>query len=154
MSPRRILAWAAVCLICLTSAPARGEEARSLPLSRQSVYNYFRQIEEARRAIDDDVKPEELQQQICRLYAAVLKKTGYDFEATVQNAVQFAEKGDRKLEDPRFLFLAAVFQIHPDIFLKYGLISQATHDAVVNYFGPQRTTSRPLEETPPKAPRP
>jgi hypothetical protein len=38
------------------------------------------------------------------------------------------------MTDPRFLFLAGVFQAHPDVFLRLKLISKATRDAVVAYF--------------------
>lgn len=130
-----------LALVCLLGGRAYGEEGRSLPLTKQSVYNYFRQVEEARRSLDGEASPEAIEEQVCRIYALVLKHTGYDFEATVRSAVQFAEKGNRKLDDPRFLFLAAVFQIHPDVFLKYKLISPATRDAVVSYLG-QGTPAR------------
>jgi len=135
MTPRRFLVVGTLGLLCLLSGVGHGEDRRSLPFSKQSVYNYFRQVEDARRAFREDLKPEEFQERLCRLYADVLRQSGYDFEATVQNATQFAEKGNRKLDDPRFLFLAGVFQIHPDVFLKLKLISQPTRDAVVSYLG-------------------
>lgn len=150
MTPRRFAVWGAVLVAGLLWGVARAEEGRSLPLSKQSVFNYFRQVEEERRSIDaDELKPDEYLKRTCQAYVMVLRKTGFDFETTVRNAVQFAEKGDRKLDDPRFLFLAAVFQFHPDIFLKLGLLSQTTRDAVLTYFGqdPSRSTAttRPVK---------
>ena len=35
----------------------------------------------------------------------------------------------------RFLFLAGVFQMHPDLYLRLKLIAKPTRDAVVSYFG-------------------
>jgi hypothetical protein len=127
-----------VCLACLAAlfalvATARAQQGRSLPFNKQSVYSYFRQVEEGRRSLPENLPPEALQAKNCQLYASVLKQSGYDFEATIQNAVQFAERGHGKLDDPRFLFLAGVFQVHPDVFLRLKLISQATHDAVLGY---------------------
>lgn len=134
MRSRRLLALATLlCLVGLMLGVAHGAKPRSLPFSKRSVFNYFRQVEDARRGIRENLKPEAFKERICRLYAEVLQRSGYDFEASVQNAVQFAEKGRRRLDDPRFLFLAGVFQIHPDVFLKLGLIAKPTRDAVVNY---------------------
>jgi len=130
---RRVCLAGMVCLLGLLVGLGHAEDRRSLPFSKQSVFNYFRQVEDARRDIQENLKPEAFQERMCRLYADVLRHSGYDFEATVQNAVQFAEKGSRKLDDARFLFLAGVFQIHPDVFLKLGLISKPTRDAVVSY---------------------
>ena len=141
-----------VALCGLLAGRAWAEEARSLPLTKQSVYNYFRQVEEAKRYLGEDLKPEALEEEECRIYAMTLKHTGYDFEATVRNAVQFGEKGARRLDDPRFLFLAAVFQIHPNVFLKYRYISPETRDAVLAYFGQTASpSSGPTgPQTPPK----
>lgn len=129
------IARLACCLVvlCALAATALAGDKRSLPFNKQSVYSYFRQVEEGRRALPEDLPPQALQARLCQLYASALKQSGYDFEATIQNAVQFADRGRGKLDDPRFLFLAGVFQMHPDVFLRQGLISQATRDAVVNY---------------------
>lgn len=127
---------ASLGLLLVLASSGLAEAPRSLPFNKQSVFSYFRQVEESRRELREDLKPEELQERVCRIYAEVLKRTGYDFEATVQNAAQFAERGNRKLDDPRFLFLAGVFQYHPDVFLKLKLISPSTRDAVVSYLGP------------------
>lgn len=124
-------------LACLGSAAdmARAAEApRSLPFNRQNVYSYFKQVEEGRRALPENLPPKEFQARVCALYATVLKRSGYDFEATVKNAVQNGIKGSDKLNDPRFLFLAGVFQVHPDVFLRLKLISKPTRDAVMAYF--------------------
>ena len=125
-----------LCVLCAVLAQAavvRAEDKRSLPFNKQSVYSYFRQVEEGRRDLPEDLPPEALQAKLCQLYVSVLKRSGYDFEATIQNAVQFADRGNGKLDDPRFLFLAGVFQMHPDVFVRLGLISKATRDAVMNY---------------------
>jgi hypothetical protein len=127
--------WLLLCLLLGLASTALAQDRRSLPFNKQSVFSYFRQVEEGRRGFPQDLKPEDFQGRMCQLYASILKQAGYDFEATIQNAIQFAEKGNHKLDDPRFLFLAGVFQIHPDVFLKHNLISKATRDAVVAYLG-------------------
>ncbi len=132
-----LLAWLAPPALPAGAATAAGtpEKGRSLPFNKQNVYNYFKQVEEGKRTLPDKLPPAEFQDRVCHLYASVLKQAGYDFEATIQNAVQFTDRGGDKLNDPRFLFLAGVFQAHPDVFLRLGLISKSTRDAVVNYFG-------------------
>ena len=127
-------AWVLTGLVLAAAGLAAAQDKRSLPFNKQSVYSYFRQVEEARRTLPDGGPAEAQMARICELYASVLKKSGYDFDATIQHAVQFAERGPKKLDDPRFLFLAGVFQIHPDLFFRQKLISQATRDAVVAYF--------------------
>ncbi|MEA4855104.1 MAG: hypothetical protein AAGU21_13155 [Solidesulfovibrio sp.] len=107
---------------------------RSLPFNKQNVYNYFKQVADEKRSFPEEISGKEYEERTCLLFATTLKKSGYDFEATVQNAVQGAQKGNDRMTDPRFLFLAGVFQAHPDVFLRLKLISKATRDAVVAYF--------------------
>jgi hypothetical protein len=121
-------------LFCAGTSLA-GEPGRSLPFNKQSVYNYFRHVEEARRDLPENLPPEEFQARLCNAYASKIKQAGYDFEATVLNAVQLGEHGMDKLNDPRFMFLAGVFQIHPDVYMNLKFISKTTRDAVVKYFG-------------------
>jgi hypothetical protein len=130
---------ALVFLLVLLALPSVGsaEDKRSLPFNKQTVYNYFRKVEEAKRAVPENIKPPEYQSRMCQVYVQVLKETGYDFETTVQNATQFAEQGPRKLDDPRFMFLVGVFQYHPDVFYQLKLISKPTRDAVVAYLAPK-----------------
>jgi len=125
-----------VLALCLVPDLAPAAEApRSLPFNKQNVYNYFKQVEEGKRTLPEKISLQELQERQCHLYASILKQAGYDFEATVQNALQFADKGNNKLDDPRFMFLAGVFQFHPDVYLRLKLISKPTYDAVLHYFG-------------------
>ncbi len=129
-----------LCLIAAASlalpglAPA-AEAPRSLPFNKQNVYNFFKKVEEEKRNLPDKISLQELQERQAHLYAQVLKQSGYDFETTVQNAMQFGEKGANKLDDPRFMFLAGVFSFHPDVYLRLKLISKPTYDAVLKYFG-------------------
>ena len=132
---RRVCLAGMVCLLGLLVGLGHAEDRRSLPFSKQSVFNYFRQVEDARRDIQENLKPEAFQERMCRLYADVLRHSGYDFEATVLSALSFAEKGANRLDDPRFMFLAGVFKEHPDYFVQLKLISKTTRDAVVRYFG-------------------
>lgn len=133
---RRLTAWtvALVVLASLGGPAAAAETPRSLPFNRQNVYNYFKQVADAKRAFPEEISGKEYEERTCVLYASTLKKGGYDFEATVLNAVQGAERGGDKMRDPRFLFLAGVFQTHPDVFVRLKLLSKATRDAVVAYF--------------------
>lgn len=131
----RFLGIAVVALCLIPGLASAAEAPRSLPFNKQNVYNYFRQVEEGKRKLPEKISLEELQERQCHLYADVLKQSGYDFEATVQNAVQFGEKGNNKLDDPRFMFLAGVFQFHPDVYLRLKFISKPTYDAVMHYFG-------------------
>ncbi|WP_343039488.1 hypothetical protein [Solidesulfovibrio aerotolerans] len=114
---------------------AASAEKRSLAFNKQNVFMYFRQVAEAKNKLPEDMPYEELRDRQCHLYASVLKQSGYDFETTILNAVEHAEKGGNKLDDPRFTFLAGVFQEHPDLFLRLRLISKPTRDAVVRFFG-------------------
>jgi hypothetical protein len=129
----------AAFLLVLLALPSLGqaEDKRSLPFNKQTVYNYFRKVEEAKRTVPEEIKPDEYQRRMCQVYVQALKQTGYDFEATVQNAAQFAERGHRKLDDPRFLFLVGVFQYQPDVFVQLGLLSKTTRDAVMAYMAPE-----------------
>ena len=111
------------------------EKGRSLAFNKQNVFMYFRQVDEAKNKLPEEMPYEELRDRQCHLYASVLKQSGYDFEATILNAVEHAEKGGNRLDDPRFTFLAGVFQEHPDLFLRLRLISKPTRDAVVRFFG-------------------
>jgi len=111
------------------------EKGRSLAFNKQNIYMYFRQVSEAKNKLPEDMPYQELRDRQCHLYASVLKQSGHDFEATVLNAIEFSEKGGNRLDDPRFMFLAGVFQEHPDAFLRLRLISKSTRDAVVRYFG-------------------
>lgn len=115
---------------------ATGEgSGRAMPFNKQNVFNYFQRVDAAKRELPEKLAPGEYQTRVCRLYADMLRQGGYDFEHTVQNAVQFAERGRGKLDDPRFLFLAGVFQVHPDVYLRLKLISKPTRDALMQYFG-------------------
>ena len=138
MTPaRRIVLLAALAAFCLWPAVAAvaAEGGRSLAFNKQNVFMYFKQVGDALEQLSEDLPPQELRQRRCLAYATVLKQAGYDFEATVVSALSFAEKGPNRLDDPRFLFLAGVFKEHPDYFLQLKLISKATRDAVVRYFG-------------------
>ncbi|WP_428563324.1 MAG: hypothetical protein ACP59X_23700 [Solidesulfovibrio sp. DCME] len=137
MRRREVLAAlpAAAAGLVLWAASARAADApRSLPFNRQNVYNYFKQVAEGKQAFPEEISGKDYEERTCLLYATTLKKAGYDFEATVQNAVQGADRGKDRMNDPRFLFLAGVFQTHPDVFLRLKLLSKATRDAVVAYF--------------------
>jgi len=132
----RLLLFLAVCCGLLLPGTALAADApRSLPFNKQNVYNFFRQVEDGKRQLPENIPLDELQNRQCLLYASILKQGGYDFEATVQNAVQFADRGNGKLDDPRFMFLAGVFNVHPDVYLRLKLISKATRDSVAGYFG-------------------
>ncbi|WP_233489668.1 hypothetical protein [Solidesulfovibrio fructosivorans] len=106
-----------------------------MPFNKQNVFNFLQRVDSAKRKLPDNIPPDEYQQRVCTLYADTLRQGGYDFEHTVQNALQFAAKGNGKLDDPRFLFLAGVFQVHPDVYLRLKFISKATRDDVMHYFG-------------------
>ena len=125
---------AAFVLGCAGSVWAQGN-GRSMPFNKENVLNYLQRVQAAKRGLPEKLGPEEYQERICRLYADTMKQAGYDFEHSVENAMQFAEKGGSKLDDPRFLFLAGVFQVHPDEYQRVKLISKATRDAVMHYFG-------------------
>ena len=128
------LALAAWCL--LLSLPAQAAEGgRSLPFNKQNVFMFFKQVEEAKGKLPENLPLEELRDRQCMLYASILKQGGYDFEATILNALAHSETGGNRLDDPRFLFLAGVFKVHPDVFLRLRVISKPTRDAVVRYFG-------------------
>lgn len=144
---RSVLRAALWCVV-LAAVPALAESpARSLPLTRQSVYTYFSQIDAVRSTLSPQLGPEDRQARMCHYFADVLEKGGYSFEATVANAVRVAERGRDKLRDPHFLFLAGVFQVHPDVFHKLKLITKDTRDAVVTYLGgqPAASTSTPVQ---------
>jgi len=133
---RRFSVLGIFCLCLLAAGLAlAAESGRSLPFNKQNVFSYFKQVEEEKAQLPEDIAYAELQERQCQIYVRVLKQSGYDFEATVQNAIQFADRGNRKLDDPRFLFLAGVFQMHPDLYLRLKLIAKPTRDAVVSYFG-------------------
>jgi hypothetical protein len=70
----------------------------------------------------------------CALFAMVMKQAGYDFDATARSAATNLTRGGDPLRNPRFKFLAGVFQIHPREFLKRRLISQETYQAVMAVF--------------------
>jgi hypothetical protein len=125
-----------ILLVLLLPGLALAEEARHLPFNKQTVYNYFRKVEEAKRTVPVELKPEDYKRRICQLYVDVLKQTGYDFNATVQNAAQYGERSGRRLDDPRFLFLVGVFQYPPDAFVQLGLLSKPVRDAVMAYLAP------------------
>ncbi|MFP5258685.1 MAG: hypothetical protein ACLGQH_06645, partial [Acidobacteriota bacterium] len=82
------------------------EKGRSLAFNKQNIYMYFRQVDEAKNKLPEDMPYQELRDRQCHLYASVLKQSGHDFEATVLNAIEFSEKGGNRLDDPRFMFLA------------------------------------------------
>jgi AcrR family transcriptional regulator len=126
---------AVLALLAVPALAGAAEAPRSLPFNKQNVYNYFRKVEEEKRDLPEKISLQELQERQAHAYAKALKESGYDFEATVQNALQFGEKGMNKLDDPRFLFLAGVFRFHPDVYLRLKLISKPTYDAVLKYFG-------------------
>ena len=136
-SARRVLWLAALAAFCLWPALAAvaAEGGRSLAFNKQNVFMYFKQVEDAKNKLPENLHPQELHDRECLVYAVVLKQGGYDFEATVLSALSFTEKGGNRLDDPRFMFLAGVFQFHPDEFVRLRLISKTTRDAVVRYFG-------------------
>ncbi len=136
MTAARLPFVLAVCCCLLWGGGVLAADApKSLPFNKQSVYSFFRQVAEERDRIPENTPMPELQDRQCQLNASVLRQGGYDFETSVQNAVQFAERGPNKLDDPRFNFLAGVFNVHPDVYLRLKLISKATRDSVMAYFG-------------------
>lgn len=135
MTARRFVSGL-VLLSLFLPALASAEEARHLPFNRQTVYNYFRKVEEAKRVVPQNISPADYRRRLCQLYVDVLRQSGYDFNATVENATRFAERGSRRLDDPRFLFLIGVFQYPPDVFVRLGLLTKPTRDAVMAYLAP------------------
>jgi hypothetical protein len=131
---RRSLLVLALALLLPAAGVFAADAPRSLPFNKQNVYSYFKQVEEGKRALPEDINGKEYEERTCMLYATTLKKAGYDFEATVKNALQGGVKGMDRMNDPRFLFLAGVFQTHPDVFVRLKVLSKPTRDAVVAYF--------------------
>lgn len=132
---RRLPACVVVCGLLAATIAFAGEPGRSLPFNKQNVIKYFIQAQDGQRKLPENITAAEYEERVCQSYADQLRQAGFDFEATVQNALQFADHGKNKLDDPRFMFLAGVFQVHPDVYLRLKLISKATRDAVVSYFG-------------------
>lgn len=131
---RRVF-WFLLPVLLVAVGAWAAESGRSMPFNKQNVFNYLQRVDAAKRKLPEKISPDEYQERVCNLYADTLRQGGYDFEHTVQNALQFAAKGNDKLDDPRFLFLAGVFQVHPDVYLRMKLISKATHNDVMHYFG-------------------
>jgi len=134
MTRRSLLALALAALLLPAAGVFAADAPRSLPFNKQNVYSYFKQVDEGKRALPEGINGKEYEERTCMLYATTLKKAGYDFEATVKNALQGSVKGMDRMNDPRFLFLAGVFQTHPDVFVRLKVLSKPTRDAVVAFF--------------------
>ncbi|QLA17536.1 hypothetical protein [Desulfolutivibrio sulfoxidireducens] len=133
MPARRLcLFFAVLALATGLAAPATAADGpRAMPFNDQSVFNYFKNVQEQAGDTDKPMTEEEYTTRKCTLYSVVMKQAGYDFEATVRSAATKLVKGGDPLRNPRFKFLAGVFQVHPREFLKRKLISQETYAAVM-----------------------
>ncbi len=119
---------------CLADPAGASGEARPMPFNDQSVFNYFKNVQEQTLGTDKPMTEEEYTSARCALFAMVMKQAGYDFDATARSAATNLTRGGDPLRNPRFKFLAGVFQIHPREFLKRRLISQETYQAVMAVF--------------------
>ncbi len=117
---------------------AAAAPVRPMPFNRNNVYAYFRQVAEMKREIPGNLAGPAREAELCRIHAAALSRQGYDFNATVGEAVAKINALNKKMDNPRFAFLAGTFQIHPDVFLKLKLITKKNRDAVVALFTGQK----------------
>lgn len=109
-------------------------EARAMPFNDTSVFNYFKNVEEKEGDLDRIMSEEEFISRRCALYVTVMGEAGYDFEATVKAAAMPTVRMGDMSRNPRFKFLAGVFQIHPREFLARKILSQETYQAVMAVF--------------------
>lgn len=116
---------------------AAAAPVRPMPFNKNNVYAYFRRVAELKREIPANMSGPEREAELCRVHAAALSRSGYDFNATVAEALARINALNKKMDNPRFAFLAGTFQTHPDIFLKHKLISKKNRDAVVALFTEQ-----------------
>ncbi|MFZ5812050.1 MAG: hypothetical protein ACOY4F_08420 [Thermodesulfobacteriota bacterium] len=139
MNIRRALLALLVVALAFAPGPAAAAqpagEGKAMPFNDQSVFNYFKNVEEQERETNKPMTEEEYVSRKCALFASVMKQAGYDFDATVKSAATNLVKGGDPLRNPRFKFLAGVFQIHPREFLERKLISRETYQAVMAVFG-------------------
>jgi hypothetical protein len=116
---------------------AAAAPTRPMPFNKNNVYAYFRHVDELKREIPANMAGPEREAELCRIHAAALSRSGYSLDATVAEAVARINALNKKMDNPRFAFLAGTFQIHPDVFLKLKLISKKNRDAVIALFSDQ-----------------
>jgi len=137
MNRRLCLVLPVLFAACLLVCPIPGQgaaEPKAMPFNDTSIFNYFKNVEEKEGDLDRVMSQEEFVSRRCALYAKVMGEAGYDFEATVKAAaVPSVRMGDMS-RNPRFKFLAGVFQIHPKEFLARKIISDETYQAVMAVF--------------------
>ncbi|KUG27813.1 hypothetical protein ASZ90_002325 [hydrocarbon metagenome] len=122
---------------CVLARPIPGHgaaEPKAMPFNDTSVFNYFKNVEEKEGDLDRIMSEEEFVSRRCALYVRVMGEAGYDFEATVKAAAMPTVRVGDMSRNPRFKFLAGVFQIHPKEFLARKIISQETYQAVMAVF--------------------
>lgn len=133
--PRTALTFLLLALVLVRAVPGQAAaEPKAMPFNDTSIFNYFKNVEEKEGDMDRIMSEEEFVSRRCALFVRVMGEAGYDFETTVKAAaVPTVSMGD-KSRNPRFKFLAGVFQIHPKEFLARKLISEETYKAVMAAF--------------------
>lgn len=130
--PAAVLAVLAV--LALAASAHAAAEPRAMPFNDASVFNYFKNVEEKEGDMDRVMSEQEFIGRRVALYVRVMSEAGYDFEATARAAsAPTVSMGDLS-RNPRFKFLAGVFQIHPKEFLARKAISEDTYKAVMAVF--------------------
>lgn len=132
LGPAPALALFVLAAMFLAAGPLPAEEApRAMPFNKTSVHKYFVVAGALRQEMEEKFEPRNWTAETARIYVDTARHGGFDFEATVLSAMRGL---DKSLDNPRFVFLSGVFQIHPDVYLKLGLIKRETRDAVTAFF--------------------
>lgn len=130
---RTVVLLAVLVLGCAGPALA-ASEPRAMPFNDTSVFNYFKNVEAKEGSLDRIMSQEEFTSRRINLFVSVMGEAGYDFEATVKAAAMPTAVMGEKSRNPRFKFLAGVFQMHPREFLARKLISEETYREVMAVF--------------------
>ena len=95
MTPaRRIVLLAALAAFCLWPALAAvaAEGGRSLAFNKQNVFMYFKQVEDAKNKLPENLDPRELHDRECLVYATVLKQGGYEMKPRKRKDAEIAPR--------------------------------------------------------------
>jgi hypothetical protein len=122
------------CLLVLCATGHAASEPKAMPFNDISIFNYFKNVEEKEDETVRMMSEEEFISRRCALFVRVMGEAGYDFEATVKAAAAPTVSMGDKTRNPRYKFLAGVFQIHPKEFLARKAISEETYRAVMAVF--------------------
>ncbi|WP_027183595.1 hypothetical protein [Desulfovibrio inopinatus] len=115
---------ASMLAICL---PVHAGSKMAMAMSDRKIYTYYRNVEHALRMLDTANNVDAQYKQICSVYVSVMTGLGFDFQKTINHALDRLEGKTLTMDNPDLRFLLGLYRVPPEKFLQFGYIDEATY---------------------------